>query len=123
VTSPAKRKGDRSERAVRDYFIARGYECARTYGAGRPDDIGDLVIGARVPLLPDVKARRRSERAAWLDALRVKARRFRVDRRLKVDPLPVLIEPRRSCAIERAYVTVELRNFVDLLDAIGGPRG
>jgi hypothetical protein len=43
MTSPAKRKGDAFERAVVEHLRANGHPAAeRCYGAGRPDDVGDI---------------------------------------------------------------------------------
>ena len=48
MTTPSKRKGSQYERDVVKWLISMGYPCAeRAYGAGRHDDVGDLVVDAR----------------------------------------------------------------------------
>lgn len=110
--SAPRRRGSEWERRVRDYFRARGYDAERRYGAGRGDDVGDLVVGAWVPLLIECKAVQRSERSLWLDAARRKLPRL--DRRA----VPVIVERRRSHDVSRAYVTLDLAGFCDLIDQV-----
>lgn len=115
-----RERGAAFEREVAAYFRAHrsdaapnGYNASRTYGAGRPDDCGDLTVEAWAPLLVECKAVRKAERSAWMDAARVKLRdwgeRF---------ALPVIVEKRFGYSVGRAHVTMDLDGFLALLDAV-----
>ena len=107
-----RRVGSAWERAVRDYLRGRGYDAERAYGAGRPDDVGDLIVGAWVPLLVECKVAKRSERASWIDEARAKVAAWRSA------AVPVIVEKRRRKPVDDAYVTLDLAGFCDLLDAV-----
>ena len=107
-----RRVGSQWERDVRDYFRSRGFDAERAYGAGRNDDVGDLIIGAWVPLLVEAKAGKRSERAAWIDEARLKVDRWRSS------AIPLVVEKRRRKKVEDAYVTLDLDGFCSLIEAV-----
>ena len=107
-----RRVGSEWERRVRDHFRARGFDAERAYGAGRADDVGDLVVGAWVALLVECKAAARSERARWIDEAREKVSRWRSG------AIPLVVEKRRRKPVGSAYVTLDLDGFLDLIDRI-----
>ncbi len=106
-----RRVGSQWERDVRDYLSERGYDAERAYGAGRPDDVGDLIVGAWVPLLVECKVAKRSERAGWLDEARAKGP-------VEAGAIPVIVEKRRRKGPGDAYVTLDLAGFCALIDAV-----
>lgn len=106
------RIGDDWERRVRDYLRSRGFDAERAYGAGRPDDVGDLIVGAWVPLLVECKAGRKSERGVWIREAREKVTTTRAG------AIPVVVERRRGSPVETAFVTLDLDGFCSLIDAV-----
>lgn len=47
MPNPQKQKGDRAERAVRDYLTAQGFRGAFKTRAGYSDDRGDVIVPLR----------------------------------------------------------------------------
>ncbi len=89
--------------------IRRGTSLRR----GRADAVGDLVVGAWVPLLVECKAAKRSERAVWIDEARAKVERSRAT------AVPIIVEKRRGRSdAGGAFVTLDLDGFLDLIDRI-----
>jgi len=65
VTSASARKGARWERELVAYLRAEGFDAERAYGAGRPEDVGDI---AGIPgVVLEAKSCRRFELSAWCD--------------------------------------------------------
>ena len=106
-----RRIGSDWERKVRDHLRRRGFDAERSYGAGRPDDVGDLVVGAWIPLLVECKAAKRSERAAWMDEARAKGP-------ARAGAVPLVVEKRRRKDVGSAFVTLDLDGFCDLIEAV-----
>ena len=70
MSNPQKVKGDKAERDVAAYLAAHGFPYAeRAYGAGRPDDVGDIdgIPGVVV----EVKNHTKITIPAWLNELEV----------------------------------------------------
>lgn len=68
MTSPSKTKGSRAELAVARYLADNHWPHAeRAYGAGRPDDVGDIdgVPG----VVFEVKDHKKHQLAAWMTEL------------------------------------------------------
>ena len=68
MSNPQKVKGDKAERDVAGYLAAHGFPYAeRAYGAGRPDDVGDIdgIPGVVV----EVKNHKTITIPAWLNEL------------------------------------------------------
>lgn len=106
MTHANRRKGDAFERAVVEFMRSHGFPyVSRAYGAGRPDDLGDLdgVPGVCISV-KDVAVSRLSE---WLDEAREQSGRGR-------KPLSVVIWKRRRQGIGRSYVVMELETFCEL---------
>lgn len=98
-----KRAGDNFERAVVAYLVANSYPYAeRAYGAGRPDDRGDIdgVPGWTL----QCKAEQRYDLAGALDA----AERQRGDR---LHGYAAAILKRRNKPTGAAYVVMSLETF------------
>ena len=65
MTNPAKRKGSTFELDVVKFMREQGFPAERAYGAGRPDDRGDIV---GVPgFVVECKNHARLELAVWCD--------------------------------------------------------
>lgn len=62
--SAAKRKGSQYERDLVAAFRAAGFDAERCYGAGRPDDVGDIEI-AGLPVVIEAKNHARLDLAGW----------------------------------------------------------
>ena len=68
MSNPQKVKGDKAERDVAAYLAAHGFPYAeRAYGAGRPDDVGD--IDGIPSVVVEVKNHKTITIPAWLDEL------------------------------------------------------
>jgi len=107
VTSPQARKGAQFERDVVEFFRANGHpHVERAYGAGRPDDVGDLdgVPGWALEL----KNHQKLAFAGWLDEAEVE----RVNARAR---FAAVIAKRRGKSAGQSYVVMTLATFADLL--------
>jgi hypothetical protein len=105
--SGAKRKGSAFERDVVHYLQEHGFvDAERAYGAGRPEDIGDIV---GVPgITVECKAVRQIDLAGFVD----EAERERVNAK---QPFGVAVVKRRGKATSAAYVVVSLEAFAQLM--------
>jgi Holliday junction resolvase len=102
-----KVKGATFERAVVDYLKSAGFPFAeRHYGAGRPDDVGDVdgIVGWTV----ECKAHKALALAVWTD----EAERERVNGR---QPYAAVVAKRRNRPTADAYVVIPLSTFAALL--------
>jgi Holliday junction resolvase len=108
VTSPQARKGANFERAVVAYLRDHGYPHAeRSYGAGRPEDVGD--IDGLPGVVFELKAHRQIELASFLDE--AEAERVNADAELAV----VVIKRRGHSDVGRSYAVVTLAAMAELL--------
>ena len=101
--SSPKRKGSAFERDVVHYLQEHGFpDAERAYGAGRPEDIGDVV---GIPgVCCECKAHARLELAQWVD----ETERERLNAR---QPFGVVIAKRRGKSTDNAYVVMSLEAF------------
>jgi len=102
-----KAKGSAFERAVVDYLKANGFPyCERHYGAGRPEDVGDIdgIPGWTI----ECKAHKALALAVWTD----EAERERVNGR---QPYAAVVAKRRNRPNAGAYVIVSLSTFAAML--------
>jgi hypothetical protein len=106
VTSPSKRKGSKYELDLVKEFRRLGFEAERCYGAGRPDDVGDLELTG-IPLVVEAKACARFDLAGWVDEARTEARNAGVD-------VGVVIVKAPRKPIADSYVVMRLPEFADL---------
>ena len=107
MTSPQARKGATYERGVAEYFRANGHPYVeRAYGAGRPDDVGDLdgVPGWALEL----KNHKTLALSGWLD----EAESERVNARAR---FAAVIAKRRGKSVGQSYVVMTLDTFAALL--------
>lgn len=107
MTSPQARKGATFERDVVAYFNANGHPYVeRAYGAGRPDDVGDLdgIPGWALEL----KNHKTLTLSGWLDEAEVE----RVNARAR---FAAVIAKRRNKPASQSYVVMTLETFAELL--------
>ena len=107
MTSPQARKGATYERDVVEFFRTHGQPYAeRAYGAGRPDDVGDLdgVPGWALEL----KNHQKMAFAGWLDEAEVERKNLRAR-------FCAVIAKRRGKSAGHAYVVMTLATFAELL--------
>jgi hypothetical protein len=77
-------------------------DAERAFGAGRPQDVGDVV---GIPgVCCEVKNHARLEFAQWVD----EAERERINAR---QPFAVVVAKRRGKSADKAYVVMDLESF------------
>ena len=102
-----KQKGSQFERAVVTYLAGHGFPyCERTYGAGRPADVGDVdgIVGWTL----EVKNCKAMDLAGWSD----ESERERVNGRQRY---AAVVAKRRGKPTDAAYVILSLATFAALL--------
>ena len=107
MASAAARKGAQFERDVVTYLRDNGFpHVERAYGAGRPDDVGDLdgVPGWCFEL----KNHQRLDLAGWIGELTAEQANARAE-------YGAVIVKRRGKPIGAAYVVMELEQLARLL--------
>lgn len=114
MANAAKRKGDTFERDVVAYLREQGFPYVeRAYGAGRPEDVGDLdgIPG----WVFELKNHKSIDLAGWVD----EARREQANARAQFG---VVVAKRRGRQAREAYVVMDLEQLARLLrerDALG----
>jgi Holliday junction resolvase len=107
MSSPQRTKGSAFERAVAAYLQTHGHpDAERAYGAGRPDDRGDIAGVAGWVL--ECKNHARLDLAEWCDEAIAEANNARA-------PRWAVIHKRRRKGIADAYVTMPLATFCALV--------
>jgi Holliday junction resolvase len=107
MANTAKRKGDTFERDVVAYLREQGFPYVeRAYGAGRPDDIGDIdgIPGWCI----ECKDHKTLRLAEWVDEVRREQAQAGAE-------FGVVVAKRRQRPIGQAYVVMELEQLVRLL--------
>lgn len=107
MSNSQKRKGSAFERDVVSYLRANGHPYAeRSYGAGRPDDVGDIDG------LPGWTLELKNHRALELSAWITEAERERENGRRR---FAAVVFKRRNKPVGDAYVLLSLSTFAELL--------
>lgn len=107
MVSPERRKGAGWEVAVVKYFAEHGFPYVeRSYGAGRPDDCGDL--DGLPGWCAELKNHKTMDLAGWMDEAEREALNAGA-------PWACVIAKRRNKPTGDAYVVMNLTQFVDLL--------
>jgi hypothetical protein len=107
MTSPQRRKGTGFELEVVNFLRTHGHrEAERAYGAGRPDDRGDIVGIAGWCL--ELKNHKEMDLAGWATEAAAEAQNARC-------PWWAVIAKRRNRAVAEAYVVMTLEQFARLL--------
>lgn len=99
--SASKRKGSQFERDLVKYLRAHGFDVERAYGAGRPDDVGDIAGIDGVVI--EAKACKRFELAEWVAEARTEALN-----RDGIDGVGVVIAKAPGKPIGEAYLIARL---------------
>lgn len=103
-----KAKGSQFERSVAAYLREHGHAHAeRSYGAGRPDDRGDLDGLPRFCV--EVKAHRALDLAAFVDEATAEAAHC------PTGTMPVVIAKRRGRPTAESYVVMRLSDWAQLV--------
>lgn len=104
--SKSKAKGTAWERRVVDYLATHGFPWAERRALEGTNDRGDV---AGIPgVVLELKNAKRVELAAWMDEMIVEKRNARAS-------IGAVVFPRRSHATGRAFVLMELDQFLDLV--------
>lgn len=107
MTNRNKAKGSAFERDVVRHLRVNGFPHAeRAYGAGRPDDRGDIVGLPGVVI--ECKNHARIDLAGWL----AEAERERVNAGARFG---VVVYKRRGCNAAKAYVVMDLATFAGIM--------
>jgi hypothetical protein len=107
MTSPQARKGGQFERDVVSFLKANGFPHAeRSYGAGRPDDVGD--IDGVVSWCLELKNHKSLDLAGWSNEAETERRNGRAR-------FAAVIFKRRSKPVSQSYVLMSLETFAAVL--------
>lgn len=107
MTSPQRRKGSAFELQIVAYLKSHGFPYAeRAYGAGRPDDVGD--VNGLVGWCIEAKNHKSMNLAGWATEAAAEAMNARC-------PWWAVIAKRRNRPVEDAYVVMPLSQFARLL--------
>ncbi len=105
---PMRAKGSAFEREVVRVLREHGQpDAARAYGAGRPDDVGDIV-GVHGYAI-ECKAHKALTLAAWIDEA------VREATHVGAGTIPVVIAKRRNRPTEEAYAVCRLTDLARLI--------
>jgi len=106
-----KRRGAAFEIDLADWFMQQGLNAQRLPRAGR-NDIGDVFLPATNDIyVVEAKAPRRDGKidlSGWIREALVEAENYRVAKRLKVAPTPLVVIKASNKGIEDAYVVQRL---------------
>lgn len=107
MTSPERRKGSAFENEIVRYLRENGHPFAeRAYGAGRPDDRGD--IDGLPGWVLEAKCHKSLDLAGWANEAEAEAANARA-------PWWAVIAKRRGKPVDSAYVVMPLSQFARLL--------
>lgn len=106
-----KRRGAAWEIDLADGFVDEGYEAQRLPRAGR-NDIGDVFLKtANDTYVIEAKAPRRDGKvdlSGWIREAQIEAENYRVSKKLKVAPTPLVIIKASNKGVMEAYVVQRL---------------
>lgn len=112
MTSASKRKGSEAERDVVKYLRRKGWASAeRAYGAGRPDDVGD--ISGLESVCIEVKNQKQMDLSGWLKELAVETKNARAETGA------VVHKKRGTANVAEWYATMPVAWWVELLRKAG----
>ena len=106
-----KRRGAAFEIDLADWLMENGYNAQRLPRAGR-NDIGDVALPTDNDIyVIEAKAPRRDGKidlSGWIREAQVEAENYRIAKRLKIAPTPLVIIKASNKGIEDAYVVQRL---------------
>lgn len=101
-----QRKGSAWEQTICDYLVANGFPYAERRVMGGTNDRGDI---AGVPsVMIEAKNTQRLDLSGWMDEVRDEKANAKAQ-------VGVAVVKRRNHGVARAYVVMELCDFVDLI--------
>ena len=104
--SASKAKGSAWERRIVDYLVANGFRYAERRALEGKNDRGDV---AGIPgVVIEAKNAKRVELAAWMDEAIAEKGNAGAQ-------IGVVVFPRRNCATGRAFVVMELDQFIEVI--------
>jgi Holliday junction resolvase len=110
-----KRRGAGWEIDLADFFVELDYEAQRLPRAGR-NDIGDVFLKtANDSYVIEAKAPRRDGKvdlSGWIREAQVEAENYRVAKKLKLAPTPLVIIKASNKGIEESYVVQRLSDVI-----------
>jgi Holliday junction resolvase len=110
-----KRRGAAFEIDLADWFIDNEYEAQRLPRAGR-NDIGDVFLKTvNDSYVLEAKAPRRDGKidlSGWIREAQVEAENYRIAKKLKVAPTPLVIIKASNKGIEESYVVQRLSDAI-----------
>lgn len=106
-----KRRGAAFEIDLADWLMEKGYNAQRLPRAGR-NDVGDVALPTSNDMyVIEAKAPRRDGKidlSGWIREALIEAENYKIAKRLKVTPTPLVIIKASNKGIEDAYVVQRL---------------
>jgi Holliday junction resolvase len=110
-----KRRGASFEIDLADWLMDKGYNAQRLPRAGR-NDVGDVALPTNNDMyVIEAKAPRRDGKidlSGWIREALVEAENYRIAKRLKVAPTPLVVIKAPNKGIEEAYVVQRLSDAI-----------
>ena len=110
-----KRRGAAFEIDLADWLMEKGYNAQRLPRAGR-NDIGDVALPTNNDMyVIEAKAPRRDGKidlSGWIREALIEAENYRISKRLKVAPTPLVVIKAPNKGIEEAYVVQRLSDAI-----------
>ena len=106
MANPNGRKGSSWEKVVADYLNVTGFPYAERRVKRGVNDAGD--IGGVPGLMLECKATQRIDLAGFMDEVRVEKANAHAQ-------IGAAVVKRRNHGVDRAYVVLEFRDFLDLI--------
>lgn len=110
-----KRRGAAFEIDLADWFISGWHQAQRLPRAGR-NDIGDVFLSTpNDSYVIEAKAPRRDGRidlSGWIREAQIEAENYRIAKKLKLAPTPLVIIKASNKGIEDAYVVQRLGDVI-----------
>ena len=110
-----KRRGAAFEIDLADWFIETEYEAQRLPRAGR-NDIGDVFLKTvNDSYVIEAKAPRRDGKvdlSGWIREAQVESENYRIAKKLKLAPTPLVIIKASNKGIEESYVVQRLSDVI-----------
>ena len=101
-----KAKGTAFERRLVDYLNTHGFELAERRALSGTNDRGD--IAGTPGIVWEAKSHKALALAEWVDEMVTEKRNARAT-------IGVVVHPRRNHSMDRAYVVMELSQFVEMI--------
>lgn len=117
MANPSKRKGTDFENAVVAYLRQKGWPHAERRALAGKDDRGDVINGPRWFTI-ECKNANRIDLSGWMDEAAREAEN--VWQATGYDTWGVVVSKARGKPVERAYVTMDLEDFLAIAKILEG---